>query len=238
MIASHPYESETVRAVTGPTIRPGGLALTRRAAEACGLGAGARVLDVGCGTGATADCLRYEFDASVIGMDFSPLLLADARKRHPELYIVRADAMALPFKAAGFNAVFAECVCALLPDATSALKGFSHVLQSRGYIVVTDLYWRTGTEMATIPPNTNLGGCLAGAVDRYTMIRRIEAAGFEIDLWEDHSDMLRQLAAQLVWSGVSLTDWWGIDCTIGCRNDGRRLGYCLTIAHKKEVFNG
>ena len=72
MIARRPYESETVRAVTGPAIRPGGLALTRRAAEVCGLGPGARVLDVGCGTGATVQCLQAEFGAAAIGMDLSP----------------------------------------------------------------------------------------------------------------------------------------------------------------------
>lgn len=232
-----PYESEAVRAVTGTTIRPGGLLLTRRAAEVCGLGPGDRVLDVGCGAGATADCLQSEVCAIAIGMDISPVLLSDARRQHPELKMIRANAMDLPFMAGGFDAVFAECVCSLLPDAVSALDGFHRVLKPGGHLVVADLYWRVWDRTA-IQPMASLGGCLAGAVDRRTLTRRIETAGFAIDLWEDHSELLKQLAAQLVWAGVSLNDWWGLDCASGTCSSGKRPGYCLIVARKKEESNG
>jgi SAM-dependent methyltransferase len=141
-------------------------------------------------------------------------------------------------KSDAFDAVFAECVCSLLSDAVSALNGFYRVLRPNGHLVVTDLYWRTPEKTRTIHPKVPLGGCLAGAVDRYKLIRRIEAAGFVIDLWEDHSELLKQLAAQLVWAGVSLADWWGVDCASGGCNSARRSGYCLIVAHKKEKFNG
>jgi SAM-dependent methyltransferase len=234
------YESEIVRAVTGPTIRPGGLTLTRRAAEACGLGQGECVLDVGCGTGATAVFLRDHCGAAMIGMDFSPVLLSDARRAHPGLTVIQADAMDLPFKSEGFGAVIAECVCSLLPDAEAALNGFSRVLRPGGHLVVADLYWRMPEKAPAVRPRDTgtVGGCLAGAVDRRTLIRRIEAGGFEVDLWEDHSDKLKQLAAQLAWAGVSLTDGWGIDCASGACDSVRRPGYCLIIAHKKEEPNG
>jgi ubiquinone/menaquinone biosynthesis C-methylase UbiE len=232
-----PYESETVRAVTGSTIRPGGLALTRRAAEVCGLSPGDRVLDVGCGTGATASCLHSEFSVAVVGIDVSSVLLAEATLHHSGMNLIRANAMDLPFMAGGFDAVFAECVCSLLPDAVSALDGFHRVLTPGGHLVVADLYWRVWDQTA-IQPKASLGGCLAGAVDRRTLTRRIENAGFDIDLWEDHSEALKQLAAQLVWAGVSLADWWGVDCLPGACNNGRRPGYCLILAQKKEKSNG
>lgn len=237
MEISKPYESASVRAVTGPTIRPGGLALTNRAADYCGLGPGDRVLDIGCGSGATTVFLTAEYDASVIGIDFSPLLLAEARNQDPTVGLIRGNAMALPIKADGLSAVYCECVCSLLPDAASALKDFYRVLQPGGHLVIADLYWRTPDDMLTADPMAT-GGCLAGAVDRHTMVRRIEAAGFEIDLWEDHSDALKQLAAQLAWAGVSLTEWWGIDCASGSCDSGRRPGYCLIVASKKEETNG
>lgn len=229
----HPYESEAVRTVTGPTIRPGGLALTRRAAEYCHLGPGDRVLDVGCGTGATAAFLETHYGATVMGMDLSRILLAEACRHQPDLKVIQADAMALPLKSGCFGAIYAECVCSLLPDTASVLNGFYRVLQPSGHLVAADLYWRTSGGKVTVQPMAAGGGCLAGAVDRHTMIQRIVGAGFEIGLWEDHSDALNQLAAQLVWAGVSLTDWWGIDCTSGGCNSGRRPGYCLIVARKQ-----
>ena len=237
MIAQRPYESEAVRAVTGTTIRPGGLALTRRAAEACSLSPGDRVLDVGCGTGATANCLHSEYGAAVVGMDLSFVLLAEAARQHSRMNLIRANAMDLPFTAGGFDAVFAECVCSLLPDAIAALDGFHRMLKPGGHLVVADLYWRIWDQTA-IQSKDSLGACLAGAVDRRTLIRRIENAGCDIDLWEDHSEALKQLAAQLVWAGVSLTDWWGVDCESGACNSGQRPGYCLIVAHKKGEPHG
>ena len=238
MVAVQPYESEIVRAVTGPTIRPGGLTLTRWAAEACGLGPGERVLDVGCGTGATMTFLRDHCGAAVIGVDFSPILLSTARTENPGLTVIQADAMTLPLKPETFGAVFAECVCSLLPDAEAALNGFYRVLRPGGYLVVADLYWRVPEKGMAVQPMATVGGCLAGAVDRRTLIRRIKAGRFEVDLWEDHSDTLKQLAAQLAWAGVSLTDWWGIHCASGTCNSAQRPGYCLIIAHKEEKTNG
>jgi SAM-dependent methyltransferase len=142
--------------------------------------------------------------------------------------------MGLPFRMAHFNAVFCECVCSLLTDAASALREFYRVLVMGGHLVIADLYWRTPNETATAQPAAAGGGCLAGAVDRDIMDERLEAAGFEISLWEDQSDALKQLAAQLVWAGVSLTDWWGVDCAPGSSNRCRRPGYCLIVARKRR----
>lgn len=233
MGSSKPYESEAVREVTGPTIRPGELTLTRRAADFCRLGTGDRVLDVGCGTGATMDFLAGRYGATVIGLDVSSVLLADARHRHPALNLIRGDAMDLPLKTELLSAVYCECVCSLLPDSASALKEFHRVLKPGGHLVVADLYWRTKDETVSRLP-AGVGGCLKGAVDRQTMVRRIETAGFDICLWEDHSDALKNLAAQLVWAGVSLNAWWGVDCTADVCHGGRRPGYCLVIGRKRE----
>ena len=145
--------------------------------------------------------------------------------------LIRADAMTLPFEAEAFDAVFAECVCSLLPDAASALGGFGRVLGPGGILVVADLYRRTPNQSAILSM-ADLGGCLAGAMDRNTLIRRLGTAGFDIDLWEDHSDLLKQLAAQMVWAGVSLADWWGGHCVSGGCNGGWRPGYCLVVARK------
>lgn len=231
MVTVRPYESEAVRAVTGQTIRPGALELTRRAADYCGLGQGDRLLDVGCGTGASMEFLRTRYGVMVAGMDLSRNLLATARRQQPPLNLIRGDAMALPLKAGRLRAITCECVCSLLPDAASALAAFHRILQPKGHLIISDLYWRMNDE-TVLDLSQGAGGCLTGAVDRQTMVNRIESAGFQIELWEDHTQLLKSLAAQLVWAGVSLDAWWGVDCTSGGCSGRQRPGYCLIIARK------
>ncbi len=64
------HESREMRSVTGPTIRPGGLTLTERAFAFCSLPERARVLDVGCGVGATVEFLCREH-LGAFGVDTS-----------------------------------------------------------------------------------------------------------------------------------------------------------------------
>ena len=230
--SSHPYESADVRAVTGPAIRPGGLILTGRAADHCRLGPKDRVLDVGCGAGATVDFLNTRYGASVIGVDRSDILLAEARRQHPVAALVRGDAASLPLKTAYFNALFCECVCSLLPDPAAALDEWHRVLVPGGALVLADLYWRMPRTPMAAPPVAT--GCLEGAADPPTMRRRIRSAGFAIDRWEDHSHALKQLAAEMVWAGVSLRAFWGDLCGRGACSRSNRPGYCLIVARKYE----
>jgi SAM-dependent methyltransferase len=69
-----------------------------------GIGPGARVLDLGCGTGIVT---RRLIDAGcrVTGVDVSAPMLAHARARVPEAEFVEAAAEHLPFADASFDAV-------------------------------------------------------------------------------------------------------------------------------------
>ncbi len=68
---------------------------------------GTRVLDLACGTGVAA-AAAARLGARVTGTDFSPEMLAQARRRHPTLAFETADAEALPFADASFDAVIAN----------------------------------------------------------------------------------------------------------------------------------
>jgi len=65
---------------------------------------GTQLLDVASGPGyvAAAAALRR---ATVVGIDFSPAMVEDARRRHPYLVFEEGDAEALPFEAGRFDAV-------------------------------------------------------------------------------------------------------------------------------------
>jgi ubiquinone/menaquinone biosynthesis C-methylase UbiE len=66
------------------------------------LGPFGRGLDVCCGTGAGLRVLTSVCQESIMGVDFSAGMLAQARRAHPGAGWVRADARALPF-AGGFD---------------------------------------------------------------------------------------------------------------------------------------
>lgn len=69
-----------------------------------GVGPGARVLDVACGTGYITERLRGD----VVGLDQSASMLAEARRRLPQRSFVQGDGLALPFADNAFERVFAS----------------------------------------------------------------------------------------------------------------------------------
>ena len=232
----HPYESPALREAIGPALRPGGLELTERAARFCGLAPGDRVLDVGCGVGTTAAFLQDRFRVAAMGVDASSQLLAEAQKGHPALPLVRGDGAGLPFASGLFSAVFCECVLSLLENQTRALAEFHRVLCPGGHLVVADLYWRS-PERPDKGSCPTARGCLAGALPRPQLEQQIEGAGFALDLWEDHSEHLKRLAAKLVWDGIRVTDLWGAACRPGPGASGRP-GYGLLVARKRRESHG
>jgi len=74
------------------------------AADALGLSGGSRVLDAGCGDGRHARALAAR-GVPVFGLDRSPDLLADARRRGGGPRYILGDLRALPFRGTLFDAV-------------------------------------------------------------------------------------------------------------------------------------
>ncbi len=225
---TRPYESYALRRITGPAVRPGGLELTRRVIDLCRLPAGARILDVGCGPGASVAWLRAQGYAA-FGLDRSGKLLGEARQDHPGLPVVRADAAGLPFCGEIFDLVLAECVLCLLPAPERMLAECRRVLNPGAALVVTDLYLAGANTPR--PPGRPECGCVAGARGRETLQALAAAAGFDPVAWEDHSSHLRRLAADLVWTFGSLAPFRRHD-------PQQRLGFGLMVCRKKDAAHG
>jgi len=81
---------------------------------------GARVLDVGAGTGAATDAALAAGAAQVIATDLSAGMLLSRPARPPVRYVV-ADACALPFRSRAFDLVTAACCLGHLPDPVCGL---------------------------------------------------------------------------------------------------------------------
>lgn len=78
--------------------------------EAGGFRAGQRLLELGCGTGNFTAWVAAASGARVLGVEVSPELVAEARRRSPGLEFEVADAHALPYPAASFDGAFGSSV--------------------------------------------------------------------------------------------------------------------------------
>ena len=185
----------------------------------------------------TTALLNREFQTRAVGVDLSVALLTEARRCDPDLPVIRGNAVDLPFKADHYSTVFCECVLSLLPDPVRALNEFCRVLRPGGHVVVADLYQRTTGSRNTGETATGRG-CMKGAVSRDVSVQRMVAAGFAVCLWEDHSDLLKVLAARLVWAGISLKEVWGVACSSAAGQEPFRPGYYLLVAGKGEQSHG
>lgn len=233
-----PYESLQLRAVTGDTIRPGGFSLTGRAVEVCHLISGATVLDMGCGLGATTNFLETTHGLKAVGMDISMRLLHDGKIIHPSASLMAGLAQQLPLREKSVDCVFCECVLSLLDDPGLALSEFARVLKPDGWLVITDLYARRPEGVSTLK-HLPLNSCLKGTRSRQEIVRMVEDTGFGLFLWEDHSDLLKQMAAGIVFEFGSMREFWTFfapDCAVSdleCCLGQVKPGYYLMTARKK-----
>lgn len=231
-----PYKSPLIRQVTGPALRPGGLALTDRALAYCAFAPGDSLLDLGCGLGASAEHLAGEHDLRVMGLDISAQMLAEAHSAHPSLALMQASAQAIPLAGASLDGVLCECVLSLTDEPRAVLYECRRVLKQAGRLMLSDLYLRE-------PPISGgrlpAEGCLGGALDRDALLSLAAEAGLEVLRWEDQSGYLRELTARLVWAHGSAAAFWGT-CLQGedCRTAAdliakARPGYFLMVARRK-----
>jgi len=102
---------------------------------------GAAWLDVGCGTGALLESiLRGASPATLAGIDPSEAFLTVAAGRLPAGTDLRiADAQALPFEAASFDAVVSGLALNFIPDAAAAVHEMRRVARPGG--VVSAYVW-------------------------------------------------------------------------------------------------
>ncbi len=97
-------------------------------------GAGARILDVGTGTGRVSVPL-LERGADLIGCDLAPKMMAVLRQKRPSARLAQADATRLPFPTGHFDAVTTCHVMHLVGPWREALREYRRVLRPGGAYV-------------------------------------------------------------------------------------------------------
>ncbi|WP_257450494.1 SAM-dependent methyltransferase [Archangium lipolyticum] len=109
------------------------------------LGAGQRLLDIGCGTGRPTIRLAQATGCSVTGISVSAMQIEQANERarkegvSDRVGFQVADAMELPFQDASFDAVWAFESLLHMPDRAQVLRHAFRVLRPGGVLVLTDM---------------------------------------------------------------------------------------------------
>jgi SAM-dependent methyltransferase len=102
-----------------------------------GLPRGARVADLGCGSGVFTELLRRAGYASV-GLDISPKLVALGRSKYPGLELMEGDAENLPFAAESFDGVLLSGLVHHFPDPRRLAGEVRRILKAGGRFVAFD----------------------------------------------------------------------------------------------------
>jgi ubiquinone/menaquinone biosynthesis C-methylase UbiE len=218
-------------------MRPGGLALTARAVEHCAFAPGAKIIDIGCGTGITVEFLRASHGLNAIGIDRSAVVVGQGLQRNPRLPLLQGYGEQLQLADSFMDGVFAECTLSLMRERRKALAEFHRVLVPGGRLIVSDLYARRAIRMEEAIPSAS---CLAGMTTQEKLFRDVQSAGFSIQLWEDHTPRLNEFVIRMIMTHGSLQPFW--DCECGSGNAGAiqdavkeaRPGYFLLVARRTQ----
>lgn len=107
------------------------------AASLCPPRAGARLLDVGCGTGRRFAAASEV--GSAIGVDLVPAMLAEGRRRGRG-NLLAGSALALPFPTARFDQLWCRLMIGHLPALANVYGELARVTAAGGKMLVTDFH--------------------------------------------------------------------------------------------------
>jgi SAM-dependent methyltransferase len=124
----------------------------------CSLSQGARVLDVGCGTGRWVRRLE-EHGMSVVGIDQSSEMLSIARKRGTLSRMVSGEVQNLPFCDESFECISVVTVIQHIPpqEQVRALSEMVRVLRPGGYLFLIELIRGHGAHVFSRLPDDWIG---------------------------------------------------------------------------------
>lgn len=197
------YGQDAVALVLGESYHPGGLALTRRLADALGLRGGHRVADIASGPGATACLLAAEYDVTVDGVDLgestveSALAAAGNAGLSGKVRFHLGDAERLPLPDNTFDALVCECAFCTFPDKKTAAAEMARVLKPGGRVGITDVALDPARLDAELQTLAGWVACLADARPVAEYVELLAGAGLTVTHTESHDDALARMIEQI-----------------------------------------
>lgn len=206
------YHSTLIEDGFQGSLNPGGPQLTRHLIDSMDLAGGATVLDIGCGKGQGLELLQ-EAGLQSIGVDpendFVNLCTAKG------FAALCANMEALPFKDGSVDAIICQCAWNL-SDKKRSLAEFHRVLTPSGILGITDIFLHNPENHGQWPMKT----CLNNADGFTSLAPLLSQNGFSPRCHEDHTKLLQQRMAEMIFAHGSLVNFWqGIT---GCPNKAKK----------------
>lgn len=218
------YEDEKIRNVTGETLRPGGFFLTERSISYCKMKKDAKVLDIGCGMGATLNYLQNKMEIEAYGIDPSEILIKLGKDKF-NLDLDLGKGENLPYEDNSFDIVFTECTLSLMDDHRQTLKEIYRVLKPKGYYIISDVYGRDPENIKDLK-KIEVESCLRNLFDLEILSGDIKKYGFEILNFEDWTSLLNKLMVEIIFKYGSMKEFWNITSCSNCDDFREKLKLC------------
>ena len=164
--------------------RPGGFEITDRAISLCSFNKEARILDLGCGSGATVTYLSEKYGFEVYGIDIN-LHPGNENKN-----LFRDSSENISFHTASMDGIIMECSFSLMEDQKKVLSEINRVLKESGRLIITDMYARGEPARLTGP--------LGRLNTREEISSLLEKQNFVIEHFEDYTKSLQATWGQMV----------------------------------------
>lgn len=138
-----------------------------------------RIIDLGCGTGIFSDALATRFNASVIGIDKSERMLAQARVKSTtgDVVFARGDAESIPLADRSADMIFMSHVLHHLKNILKSARESYRVLKPGGAICIRNATIDTGLSFEKFFPSVR-AMIQKEMMSRHDIIQAYESAGF------------------------------------------------------------
>jgi len=189
----HPVDEFHIRGTTA----------TNELIELCGFTSDMHILDVGCGVGGSTRRLSHHIGCRVTGIDLSDEYIATAI-RLTELFDLQgrvafhaASALDLPFDDNSFDGVWSIQMGMNVEDKLSWLRELYRVVRPGGRVVLYEVCANKNTPVY-FPVPWAQDSSISYLVDPDSFQEVVTAAGFNVDVWNDKTDL-----AQKAFSGMT-----------------------------------
>lgn len=150
-----------------------------------GIKAGDTVIDLGAGAGNDCFIARMETgeNGKVIGIDFSPQMIAKARtnslkRGYTNVDFIEGDIEDMPLQDNTADVIVSNCVLNLLPQKDRIFKEIYRVLKSGAHFCVSDVVLNGIFPKAFTNNAAMYAGCIASAIQQADYLKEIEKANF------------------------------------------------------------